>query len=56
MRSAVFFFVGKQVYCLEVFRGPRPDSTYNETRILRRGESTNITALPGVFIAVDEVL
>jgi Uma2 family endonuclease len=42
--------------CLEVYRGPRPDGTYDETRLLRRGESSDIAALPGVVIAVDEVL
>jgi Uma2 family endonuclease len=42
--------------CLEVYRGPRPDGTYQETRVLKRGESTDIAALPGVVVAVDEVL
>ena len=28
--------------CLEVYRGPRPDGTYQDERILRRGESTDI--------------
>jgi Uma2 family endonuclease len=42
--------------CLEVYRSPRPDGTYQVERVLRRGESTDIAALPGVIIAVDEVL
>jgi Uma2 family endonuclease len=42
--------------CLEVYRDPQPDGTYREARVLRRGESTNIAALPGVVVAVDEVL
>jgi len=42
--------------CLEVYRGPRPDGTYWEERVLRRGESTDIAALPGVVVAVDEIL
>lgn len=42
--------------CLEVYRGPQPDGTYREQRVLRRGESTDIAALPGVVVAVDEVL
>ncbi|HZW30876.1 MAG TPA: Uma2 family endonuclease [Isosphaeraceae bacterium] len=42
--------------CLEVYRGPQPDGTYQETRILPRGQSTDIAALPGEVIAVDEVL
>jgi Uma2 family endonuclease len=41
---------------LEVYRGPRPDGTYQETRVLQRGQSTDIAALPGLAIAVDEVL
>jgi Uma2 family endonuclease len=42
--------------CLEVYRGPRPDGTYQETRVLERGESTDIAALPGMVVAVDEVI
>jgi len=42
--------------CLEVYRGPQSDGTYRETRILQRGQSTDIAALPGVVVAVDEVL
>lgn len=42
--------------CLEIHRGPRPDGTYQDERVLRRGESTDIAALPGVVIAVAEVL
>jgi Uma2 family endonuclease len=42
--------------CLEVYRGPRPDGTYQDERVLRRGESTDIAALPGVAVAVDEIL
>ena len=42
--------------CLEVYRDPQPDGTYREARILRRGQSTDIATLPGLVIAVDEVL
>ena len=42
--------------CLEVYRGPQPDGTYRDARILRRGQSTDILALPGLVVAVDEVL
>jgi Uma2 family endonuclease len=42
--------------CLEVYRGPQPDGTYQEMRVLQRGQSTDIVALPGFTIAVDEVL
>ncbi len=41
--------------CLEVHRGPRQDGTYQETRVLKRGESTDIVALPGLIVAVDEL-
>jgi len=41
---------------LEVHRGPRPDGTYADTRIVKRGESTGIAALPGLVVAVDELL
>ena len=41
---------------LEVYRGPRPDGMYQETRVLQRGQSTDIAALPGLVVAVDEVL
>jgi hypothetical protein len=42
--------------CLEVYRGPQPDGTYREMRMLQRGQSTDIAALPGIVVAVDEVL
>ncbi len=42
--------------CLEVYRGPRPDGTYQVERVLKRGESTDIVALPGLVVAVDELL
>jgi Uma2 family endonuclease len=51
-----FWIVNLRDDCLEVYRGPRPDGTYQETRVLKRGQSTDIAALPGVVIAVDEVL
>jgi hypothetical protein len=41
---------------LEVYRGARPDGKYQETKVLQRGQSTDIVALPGVIIAVDELL
>ena len=51
-----FWIVNLVDECLEVYRGPRPDGTYQEARVLRRGESTDIAALPGVVVAVDEIL
>jgi Uma2 family endonuclease len=41
--------------CLEVCRGPQPDGTYQEEWVLNRGESTDILALPGLVVAVDEL-
>lgn len=41
--------------CLEVHRGPRPDGTYQDERVLKRGESVEVAALPGVVVAVDEL-
>ncbi len=42
--------------CLEVYRGPQPDGTYREMRVLRRGDVADILALPGVAVAVAEIL
>jgi Uma2 family endonuclease len=50
-----FWIVNLVDECLEVYRGPRPDGTYQEERVLKRGETTDIAALPGVVIAVDEL-
>lgn len=41
---------------IEVYRQPRPDGTWGDMRVLRRGERAEVAALPGVSIAVDEVL
>jgi Uma2 family endonuclease len=41
--------------CLEVHRDPQPDGSYRDVRVLKRGETTGIAALPGVVIAVDEL-
>jgi Uma2 family endonuclease len=53
---AEYWIVNLVDECLEVYRGPRPDGTYQDERVLRRGESTDIAALPGVVVAVDDVL
>jgi Uma2 family endonuclease len=50
-----FWIVNLVDECLEVYRGPRPDGTYQEERVLRRGQSTDIVALPGLVVAVDEL-
>ena len=50
-----FWIVNLVDECLEVYRGPRPDGTYQDERVLKRGETTDIAALPGVVIAVNEL-
>lgn len=52
---AEYWIVNLVDECLEVHREPRPDGTYQDERVLRRGESTDIAALPGVVVAVDEL-
>src|SRR5262245_5767545 len=41
---------------LEVHRGPRPDGTYADSQVLRRGQQIEIAALPGVTIRIVELL
>jgi Uma2 family endonuclease len=53
---AEFWIANLRDNCLEVYRGPRPNGTYQETRVLQRGQSTDIAALPGLAVAVDELL
>jgi Uma2 family endonuclease len=50
-----FWIVNLVDECLEVYRDPQPDGTYQVERVLRRGESTDIVALPGFIVAVDEL-
>jgi Uma2 family endonuclease len=50
-----FWIVNLVDECLEVYRNPQPDGTYQEERVLKRGESTDIVALPGLVVAVDEL-
>jgi Uma2 family endonuclease len=42
--------------CLEVHRQPRPDGTYADVRTLRTGETIDVAALPGVTVAVADVV
>lgn len=42
--------------CLEVRRKPRPDGTYEDVRTLRPGDTADVAALPGVAVAVADVL
>ena len=42
--------------CLEVHRRPSPAGTYDELITLRSGDTVEITALPGVSLAVSDIL
>ena len=42
--------------CLEVYRQPQPDGTYRDVQTLRRGQTVEIAALPGLTLAIDEML
>jgi Uma2 family endonuclease len=42
--------------CLEVYRQPRPDGTYADVRTLRPGDTADVAALPGVTVAVADIL
>lgn len=42
--------------CLEVHRQPRPDGTYADVRTLRPGDTADVAALPGVTVAVGDIL
>ncbi len=41
---------------VELHRQPRPDGTYADVQMKRRGAQLDIAALPGVTVAVDEIL
>jgi Uma2 family endonuclease len=42
--------------CLEVHRQPQADGSYRDVQTLRRGGQATVAALPGVVLAVDDVL
>jgi Uma2 family endonuclease len=42
--------------CLEVHRQPRPDGTFADVRVLRPGDTADVVALPGVTVAVADIL
>ncbi len=41
---------------VEVYRRPQPDGTYADVQVLRAGQQVEIAALPGLILAVDEIL
>jgi Uma2 family endonuclease len=53
---AEYWIVNLEDKCFEVYRQPRADGTYADVRMLRVGDMADIAALPGVAIAVAEVL
>lgn len=42
--------------CLEVYRQPQPNGTYSEFQTLRDADSIEIAALPGITLAVSQLL
>lgn len=42
--------------CLEVHRGPQTDGTWSDVRTLRRGDTVDLVALPGVAFTVADIL
>jgi Uma2 family endonuclease len=53
---AEFWIVNLIDHCLEVHRQPQPDGNYADVRTLRSGESIELAALPGVTLAVADVV
>jgi Uma2 family endonuclease len=50
-----YWIVNLRDQCLEVYRQPQPDGSYGEIQILRRGQQVEITALPGLSFAVEDL-
>lgn len=42
--------------CLEVHRLPQADGTYRDVQTWKRGQEIDIAALPGIVLAVDDIL
>jgi Uma2 family endonuclease len=42
--------------CVEVYRQPQPDGTYRDVQTRRPGEQVEVVALPGVSLAVGDIL
>jgi Uma2 family endonuclease len=41
---------------LEVHRQPRPDGSWGDVRLLRRGQTADVAGLPGLSVTVDDIL
>jgi Uma2 family endonuclease len=50
-----YWIVNLPDQCLEVYRHPQPDGSYREIHILRRGDQVEVTALPGLWFAVEDL-
>jgi Uma2 family endonuclease len=53
---AEYWIVNLNDDTVEVCRQPRPDGTYANVQTKRRGDRLDFVALPGVTLAVDEIL
>ena len=51
-----YWIVNLAENCVEVHRQPRPDGTYQDVQTLRRGQQVEIQGLPGVTLALAELL
>ena len=51
-----YWIVNLNEACLEVHRRPSPAGTYGELITLRSGDTVELTALPGVSLAVADIL
>src|SRR5262249_3912571 len=53
---AEYWIANIQDRCLEVHRRPQADGTYADVRTLRPADTADVAALPGVTVAVAEIL
>jgi Uma2 family endonuclease len=53
---AEYWIVNLNDDCLEVHRRPQPDGSYGDVQTLRRGQQADVAALPGLLLAVDDLL
>jgi Uma2 family endonuclease len=50
-----YWIVNLRDQYLEVYRQPQPDGSYREVHILRRGERVEVSTLPGLSFAVEDL-
>jgi Uma2 family endonuclease len=53
---AEYWIVNLVDACVEVYRQPRADWTYADVRTLRPGDTIQLVAIPGVEVAVAEII